>query len=85
MPATRWTTGLEIVAYVIAHLLGIVIAYVLNFLYLAQLYRYVIDTYGVAYLSVVSLTQSVVIMLIVLFIFLALRATTMGGAPRSQM
>jgi len=80
---TQWTTPLEVVAYIVAHVIGIVLIYIASALFLSGIYVYVAKTYGTIFVSVVGIAQSLVVMLVVLFIFLALRGAMMGGLPRA--
>jgi hypothetical protein len=84
MEQKQWTTGLEIVAYVVAHLIGIVLIYIASSLFMAPLYVSVARTYGASYAMAMGVAQSLVVMVVVLFLFLALRAAMMGGIPRTK-
>jgi uncharacterized membrane protein len=80
----QWTTGLEIVAYVVAHLIGIVLIYFASALFMSQIYVSVAKAYGTSFLMMVGVAQSLIVMVLVLFLFLALRAAMMGGIPRPK-
>ena len=75
----RWTSPVELVAYIVAHVIGIVLVYVWSSLFMGQFYVQLSRTYGSMGVMMVGLAQSIVVMLIVLFIFLALRVGMMGG------
>jgi hypothetical protein len=80
----RWTSPLEVVAYIIAHVIGIILVSVWASLFMGTIYVQVANTYGRMAVMMVGLVQSLVVMLIVLFIFLALRVGMMGGIPRLE-
>lgn len=77
----RWTTPLEVVAYVIAHVIGIVLVSISGALFMGRVFGYVARSYGYALVSAVVIAQSLVAMVVVLIIFLALRAAMSGGLP----
>jgi hypothetical protein len=79
MPEKRWTTPQEVVAYVVAHLIGIGFVYLETYLFMSRFYIYVRENYGTAAVPFVAIVQSLVIMVIVLFLFLALRVAISGG------
>ena len=80
----RWTSPLEVVAYIVAHVIGIVLIYIVSALFMGQVYVEVASAYGRMAVMAVGIVQSLVVMMIVLFIFLALRVGMMGGLPRLE-
>jgi len=75
------TSGLEVVAYIIAHVIGIVLIYVLSAAVLSRLYGTLMQAYGPLSVTAVSLAQSLIVMLLVLLLFLLLRRAMTGGMP----
>ena len=80
----RWTSPLEVVAYIVAHVIGIVLIYIVSALFMGQVYVEVASANGRMAVMAVGIVQSLVVMMIVLFIFLALRVGMMGGLPRLE-
>jgi hypothetical protein len=76
MNGNKFTSASEIAAYLGAHVLGIVAAYVVNPIIFAAL---IVAGYQ-TYVPVVALGISLLIMLVVLFMFLAMRSA-FGGVP----
>jgi hypothetical protein len=84
MPEKQWTTTPEVVAYIVAHLIGIALVYVSSALFMGQIYVTIGKTYGYIFVTLVALAQSLVAMVLVLLLFLALRMAMMGGPPRPR-
>jgi len=84
MPEKQWTTAPEVAAYITAHLIGIVLVYVASALFMGPLYISVAKTYGAFFVPLLGLAQSLIVMMLVLVLFLALRVAMMGGVPRPR-
>ena len=76
MNGSRLTSAAEIAAYLAAHILGIAAAYLINPILFATL----IGTPYQMYVPAVALGMSLLIMLVVLVMFLAIRSA-LGGGP----
>jgi hypothetical protein len=76
MNGSRLTSASEIAAYLVAHVLGIATAYLVNPILFATL----IGTPYQVYVPAVGLGMSLLIMLVVLVVFLAIRSA-LGGGP----
>jgi hypothetical protein len=76
MNGSRLTSSSEIAAYLAAHILGILAIYLVNPILFAAL----VGTPYQIYVPAVALAMSLLIMLVVLAMFLAIRSA-LGGGP----
>jgi hypothetical protein len=79
MNGSRLTSASEIAAYLAAHVLGIAAIYLINPLLFAAL----VGTPYQIYVPAVALGMSLLVMLVVLAVFLAIRSALGEGPPRS--
>jgi hypothetical protein len=75
MNGSRLTSASEIAAYLAAHILGIAAVYLINPILIAAL----VGTPYQIYIPAVALGMSLLIMLVVLAMFLAIRSALEGG------